>query len=124
MSHICLDSIALIDLSAEGQVVVSGSHGGASAAKFVLDLGVKPRLVFFNDAGGGKDDAGIVALTMLDAIGVACAVYSHESARIGDAQDGVANGVVTHVNSHARALCVKPFMHIIDYLCYFNNEIS
>jgi|TARA_B110000305_G_C19289325_1_gene563383 hypothetical protein len=117
MSHIRLDSIALIDLSAEGQVVVSGSHGGASAAKFVLDLGVKPRLVFFNDAGGGKDDAGIVALTMLDAIGVACAVYSHESARIGDAQDGVANGVVTHVNSHARALRIAPFMQVAD--CFY-----
>jgi hypothetical protein len=56
---------------------------------------------------------------MLDAIGVACAVYSHESARIGDAQDGVANGVVTHVNSHARALCIAFDMSVIDCLHNF-----
>jgi hypothetical protein len=54
---------------------------------------------------------------MLDAIGVACAVYSHESARIGDARDGAANGVVTHVNSHARALRIAPFMQVSD--CFY-----
>jgi hypothetical protein len=109
---VLLDSIALIDAQAWDQVVVSGSHGGASAAQFVLDLGLAagrwPRIVFYNDAGGGKDRAGIVALEMLGAQGVACATYSHESARIGDAQDGLACGVLTHANEQALSLGIKP----------------
>ena len=43
-------------------MVVSGSHGGRSAAEFVIALSQKPSCVFFNDAGGGKEDAGKVAL--------------------------------------------------------------
>ncbi len=109
---VLLDSIALIDAEAWDQVVVSGSHGGASAAQFVLDLGQArgrwPHLVFYNDAGGGKDRAGIVALEMLGAQGVACATYSHDSARIGDAQDGLACGVLTHANAQARSLGIRP----------------
>ncbi len=110
--RVLLDSIALIDASAWDQVVVSGSHGGASAAQFVLDLGLAPGrwpfIVFYNDAGGGKDRAGIVALDMLGAQGVACATYSHDSARIGDAQDGLDHGVVTHANVQAQALGISP----------------
>ena len=62
------------------------------------------KAVFFNDAGVGKDDAGIAALAMLQARGVAGATVSHTSARIGDAQDMWDHGVVSHVNGHARAL--------------------
>jgi hypothetical protein len=53
-----LDSIALIDSSNAGTIVVTGSHGGRSAAGFVVDVSEKPLAVFFNDAGGGKDNAG------------------------------------------------------------------
>ena len=109
---VLLDSIALIDADSFDQVVVSGSHGGASAAQFVLDLGQSqgrwPQVVFYNDAGGGKDRAGIVALDMLGSVGLACATYSHESARIGDAQDGYDHGVLTHANAQAMALGVRP----------------
>ena len=98
-----LDSIAHIGPQHAGQVVVSGSHGGVSAAGFVLDLDRRPRAVFYNDAGVGKDGAGIVALGLLERIGVPCATYSHDSARIGDARDGYDCGVLTHLNDRARA---------------------
>ena len=64
-------------------------------------------LVFFNDAGIGKDRAGIAGLPMLEAIGVAACAYSHESARIGEAADGLAHGVVSHLNARARALGIR-----------------
>jgi hypothetical protein len=35
-------------------VVISDSHGGRSAAQFVIALSQKPSCVFFNDAGGRK----------------------------------------------------------------------
>ena len=88
-------------------MVISGSHGGRSAAEFVIALPQKPRCVFFNDAGGGKDNAGKVALDILQAHGVPCACYSHLSARIGEAQDGYDNGLVSGVNELAKALGIE-----------------
>ena len=66
-----------------------------------------PSCVFFNDAGGGKDNAGKVALKMLQAHGVPCACYSHLSARIGEAQDGYDNGRVSGVNELAKSLGIE-----------------
>ena len=104
-----LDSIALIKPDAAGAVVVSGSHGGVSAASFVVDLAaaVRPLAVFYNDAGLGKDGAGIAGLAMLQAIGVAAMAYSHDSARIGEAEDGLAHGVLSHCNAAALSLGVR-----------------
>jgi len=107
-----LDSIALIDSSNAGTIVITGSHGGRSAAGFVVDVRVKPLAVFFNDAGGGKDNAGKVGLEMLQAIGVAAACYSHMSARIGDAQDGLDNGVLTDLNDLAKQAGIKTEMEV------------
>ena len=107
-----LDSIALIDSSNAGTIVVTGSHGGRSAAGFVVDVREKPLAVFFNDAGGGKDNAGKVGLDILQAIGVAAACYSHMSARIGDAQDGLDNGVLTDLNDLAKQAGIKTEMEV------------
>ncbi len=96
-----LDSIALITPEMADGVVVTGSHGGTSAAGFVLALTHKPHAVFFNDAGSGKDDAGITALGLMQEVGVIAAVYSHTSARIGDANDGWCNGTITRCNALA-----------------------
>jgi hypothetical protein len=96
-----VDSISSAEPSMAGAVVVSGSHGGSSAARFVLALPVKPHAVFFNDAGVGKDQAGIVGLAMLEQVGVIAAAYSHETARIGDAADGLDHGRISRVNESA-----------------------
>ena len=107
-SQVCLlNSIALIGNAHANAVLVSGSHGGLSAAEFVVAVSEKPRCVFFNDAGGGKDDAGSVALGILQNNGVPCACYSHMSARIGEAEDGLENGIITGVNLLARALGIQ-----------------
>jgi hypothetical protein len=98
-----LDSIALITPEMADGVVVTGSHGGSSAASFVLALTHKPYAVFFNDAGIGKDDAGVVALALMQEVDVIAAVYAHTSARIGDANDGWRNGIITRCNALAQA---------------------
>ena len=102
-----LDSIgyvAQLHFQIEGATIVSGSHGGTAAAGYVLDHPQKPRLVFFNDAGGGKNHAGTAGLAQLQAVGVAAATYSHESAQIGEAQDGLAHGIVSACNTQALAM--------------------
>ena len=109
-----LDSIALIDSSNAGTIVVTGSHGGRSAAGFVVDVSEKPLAVFFNDAGGGKDNAGKVGLDMLQAIGVPAACYSHMSARIGDAQDGLDHGILSDMNDLAKQVGIKKDMQVSE----------
>ena len=102
---IAIDSITQVAAGDEGAVVVSGSHGGVSSGTFALERPLK--LVFFNDAGVGKQQAGIAALGMLQARGVAAAAVAHTSARIGDALDAWQHGVVSHINAAAAALGVR-----------------
>jgi hypothetical protein len=58
--------------------------------------------VFFNDAGVGKEQAGIAALAMLDEEGTPAGAVGHRTARIGDALDTWEAGVLSHVNRAAR----------------------
>lgn len=109
-----LDSIAYISAQQHGHVIVCGSHGGSSAGSFAVKEPKRPLAVFYNDAGGGKDDAGIAALRMLQAAGVVCATYSHLSARIGEARDGLECGVITHVNEAGAAAGVQVGMPVRD----------
>lgn len=102
---VLMDSIAQIDAEDEGAIVVSGSHGGRSAAEYALS--VRLRLVCFNDAGVGKDDAGIVALRLLERQGVPAVAVSHESARIGDGRDAWESGVISRTNALAQQLGLR-----------------
>ena len=103
---VIVDSITKLTNDDAGAVVVSGSHGGTSAAEFAL--AVPLAAVFFNDAGIGKDEAGVVALHLLQGRGVAAGTVSHTSARIGDAEDAWEHGIVSRVNDAAAALGVVP----------------
>jgi hypothetical protein len=110
---ILLDSITAIDASALDAVIVSGSHGGRSSTGFAIDNPERPRIVFFNDAGVGKDNAGIFCLEAMQAKQLACACYTHTSARIGEAQDGYSHGMVSFVNPLAAILGVSVGMSVI-----------
>lgn len=105
-SILLIDSIAALMPEDAGAVVVSGSHGGVSAARYALAVPIAG--VLFNDAGGGKDAAGIAGLALLEAAGVPAAAVSHASARIGEAADTLASGVVSHANGPARSRGVAP----------------
>ncbi len=59
------------------------------------------RAALFNDAGIGRDDAGVAGLAYLEPLGIAAAAVDHRSARIGDGADTLACGVVTRVNALA-----------------------
>jgi hypothetical protein len=85
-----------------GCVVVSGSHGGLSAARFALQAGV--HLAVFNDAGIGKDGAGIAGLAWLQQRGVAAVAVAHSTARIGEASSTWNDGIVSAVNGRAVSL--------------------
>jgi hypothetical protein len=93
------DSVTTARVPATGAVVVCGSHGGQTAAAYATRLRVCG--VIFNDAGVGKDDAGIEGLAMLDDQHIPAAAVSHLTARIGDGNDTYECGVVKHLNRAA-----------------------
>jgi len=103
---LCLDSITAAPGRGEGAVVVTGSHGGASAVQYAIEA--KVRVAVFNDAGVGRDRAGIAGLDLLEAAGIAGCTVSHDSARIGDAASTLDDGVISHVNARAAALGAVP----------------
>jgi hypothetical protein len=99
-----LDSIGYIaqpGFRIADRLIVSGSHGGSAAALYIVNHAERPRLAVFNDAGLGKNNAGIAGLAMLEAIGVAACTYSHWSACIGEARDGLEHGLISHCNARA-----------------------
>jgi len=95
------ESVTQLD-GVEGRVLVAGSHGGVIAAWYGANAGV--HALILNDAGLGKDRAGIAGLACLEDIGMAAAAVDCMSARIGDGEDMLARGVISHVNAFA-ALC-------------------
>jgi hypothetical protein len=100
------DSITRIGAEAAGAVVVNASHGGVYAAYLAAKLGAAAAI--FNDAGIGRDRAGIGGLDYLEEFGIAAATIGHDTARIGDAADMMARGTITHANHLAASLCVSP----------------
>lgn len=96
------DSITRIGGEAAGVVVVNGSHGGIYAAYLAAKLRVCAAI--FNDAGVGRDNAGIAGLDYLAVLDIPAAAVRHDTARIGDGPDMIRRGVVGHVNPPAAAL--------------------
>ena len=106
-----LDSMSLAREDDKRAVLVTGSHGGLLGGKAndgMLDMDVFA--AFFNDAGGGKDDAGFARLGVLDSRGIAGATVSCNTARIGDGRSTYETGVVSRINAVARRLELKEGM--------------
>ena len=99
-----VDSITELGPADAGTVAVSGSHGGVSSARYAI--AARPLLSIFNDAGVGRDEAGIAALGLMQAAGLAACTVSHQSARIGFATSTLDDGIVSHVNPLAAGLGV------------------
>lgn len=99
-----LDSVALARPEDRRSILVTGSHGALLGGKPDHALDIDVFAAFFNDAGGGKDEAGFARLEPLDARGIAGATVSCHSARIGDGRSTYDTGVVSRVNEVARRL--------------------
>jgi len=106
------DSITRIAEEARGAVVVNASHGGIYAAYLAAKLGCAAAI--FNDAGVGREGAGIGGLDYLQRLGIPAATVGHMTARIGDGADMLARGIITHANPLALALGVRPGMACRD----------
>ncbi len=111
MSRVVSVPVVLMDTITRGleqavaAVVVTGSHGGIYAG--VVAAKGRVRAVIFNDAGVGRDQAGVGALDWLSTRGIAACTVGHDTCRIGEATDAYRRGVITRANSVASGLGVE-----------------
>jgi hypothetical protein len=87
---------------AKGRVLISGSYGGVYNAWHAVRKGAKA--VILNDAGVGKNGAGVSGLAWLDRLGIPGATADCRTCHIGDGEHMLDHGVVSFVNDCARAL--------------------
>src|SRR5262249_31189639 len=102
-----LDSASLVLPEHKHSIVITGSHGGLLGNRPETALKYDVLGALYNDAGIGKDAAGVSRLPALDARGIAAATVSAASARIGDARSTYEDGVVSRVNARAAALGLR-----------------
>ena len=104
------DSITFLNENNEGEIVVCGSHGGVSAGHYAQKYGVKA--VFFNDAGIGKNNAGIKSLDSLSDAGILACTVDCMSAEIFNGYDALENGIITVCNKLAENRYIKEKMTV------------
>jgi len=78
----------------------------------------------FNDAGIGKDEAGVSRLPALDTRGIAAATVAATSARIGDARSTYADGVVSRLNRRAAALGLREGISAQDFVATLRRALA
>ena len=97
-----LDSVTHLTAEHRGRAAVCASHGGLYAGYYAAKMGIGA--IILNDAGVGRDCAGIAGVKLLDDLGTPAAAISNWSARIGDGTDGIERGVLSYVNPAAERL--------------------
>lgn len=111
---VCLDSASQISPGDAGRVVLTGSHGGLPGGNAANAIKAEVALAAFNDAGIGKDGAGIARLAALDAIGIPAFTVAAASAHIGDGHSTYETGVVSWVNDQAARLGIGTGVNVRD----------
>src|SRR5262252_4442551 len=106
VSILAVPSVTKLPPAADGAVVVGGSHGAVFAAYLSAKAGA--RAAIHNDAGVGRDEAGVNGLSWAEAHGMAMAAVLSGSARIGDGDDMLRRGVISRANARATACGVRP----------------
>ena len=101
---ICADSVGMLQSDDAGQIAITASHGALSGGRPDNAVPRGVYAVFFSDAGGGMDGAGIARLADLDQQGIAAGTTSADSAPIGDSRALYRDGVLSHVNGVAAKL--------------------
>ena len=102
------DSAAAMDESTKGDVFVDGSHCGINVGEMTIHSSVGAMIG--NDAGMGKNDAGIAALKMCDEQGIPTAAVAAVSAKIGSGMSTYEQGQISVVNEAAKKLGVSAGM--------------
>jgi uncharacterized protein YunC (DUF1805 family) len=108
------DSITFLNADNAGDILVCGSHGGVSAGHYAEKLQLKA--AFFNDAGIGKNNAGIKSLDSLSDLGILACTVDCMSAEIFNAEDALENGIISVCNQLAKDKNIREKMTVKEAL--------
>jgi hypothetical protein len=109
---VLMDSISYISPENRDDIIISGSHGGTSSAGYAIEARVAA--AFFNDAGGGKNGAGIRGLHELEKHSIIAIAVSHESAEIANSAETYACGIISHVNGIGKKAGISTGMRVTE----------
>ena len=98
------DSVTAADDENHGDVLVCGSHCGANVGQIAVDG--KIGAMIGNDAGLGRNNAGISGFDICDRHGIPVASVASMSAMIGSGVSTYKEGIVSAVNAKAAAFGV------------------
>ncbi len=87
-------------------IIMTGSHGGRVGSLPAVKYRVAA--AFYNDAGVGKDNAGISRLTWLEENHIYGAAVDANTARIGIGMETYESGIVSHANALAESIGIRP----------------
>jgi hypothetical protein len=113
---VLIDSAAMVTPGDAGRVIITGSHGGLLGGDDWMALQTDGLLGAYNDAGIGKDQAGISRLPALQRRGIAGVTVAAMSARIGEARSTYADGVLSAANAVAVASGAAEGMRLKDFI--------
>ncbi|WP_243636634.1 hypothetical protein [Rhodococcus sp. Eu-32] len=100
-----MDSMSQIERSDRDQIVVAASNGGQESGRMAIATGCA--LAVMNDAGVGKDDAGIIGIVHMADAGIPGIAVDHDSAEISNGIDMWHNGIVSYVNAPAQEAGIR-----------------
>ena len=121
---VLLDSLGDIYPDNTNPILVCGSHCGDNGTFARKLKHCHVQAVFLNNAGIGKNQAGISGLTHYEAENILACAVSHNSAEIGVSSDTWEAGVISHSNSLAAAAGIQPGDSVKDAVAKISNIIK
>jgi hypothetical protein len=113
---ICADSIGFLQPDDAGRIVVTASHGALSGGRPDNVVPQDIAAIFFSDAGGGRDGAGIARLADLERRGIVAGATSADSAPIGDSRALYRDGILSYINGPASSRGARAGMRLDDFI--------
>jgi hypothetical protein len=101
-----MDSNSMVTPDNQKDIIMTGSHGGRVGTQPAVKYPVVA--AFYNDAGVGKDNAGISRLDWLQEYQIIGATVDAHTARIGVGLDTYLSGILSHVNPIAKSMGISP----------------
>jgi len=102
-----MSSVSFATPENAGQVICAGSHTASVTGHYVIAYGFPVAGIICNDAGVGKDHAGIAALALLHQADIPAASVAAMSARIGSGNSTYEHGIISHCNAVAEIRGVR-----------------
>lgn len=102
---VIVDTSSEVDQSNNMDIIITGSHGGVNACEYMGNMKIKGMVS--NDAGIGKNEAGIAGMKALDKYDIPAVAVATMSAKIGNGTSTYEQGKVSATNELAKKLGIS-----------------